>query len=153
MTNEMLKFLELYDKTNHKTHGKFKLSHFYIGKLLQCAIDTDKYGNTYYRRLTTCIRQNLFVGKDYIIEPKVKNQQGQRTWFVTKEALFVLALLLRGGKRFRGEMTCDERLQRDHRKYNTQLVRQTLVSPAQKRIPARPTLGLPISVQKEVLSG
>ena len=99
------------------------------------------------------MRENLVIGRDYIIEPRVKNQHGQRTWFVTKEALFVLALLLRGGKRFRGEMTCDERLQRDHRKYNTQLVRQTLVSPAQKRIPARPTSGLTISVQKEVLSG
>ena len=123
MTIEMLEFTKLYDKTNHKTYGKFKLSHFDIGKLLQCAVATDKYGNTYYRHLTTCMRENLLIGRDYIIEPKVKNQQGQRTWLVTKEALFVLALLLRGGKKYRAEMTCDERLQREHLKYTTQLVR------------------------------
>ena len=67
MTLEMLEFLKLYDKTKHKTHGKFKLSHFDIGKLLKCAIDTDKYGNIYYRHLTTCIRENLFLGRDYIM--------------------------------------------------------------------------------------
>ena len=51
----MLEFMELYDKTKNKKHGKFKLSHLDIGKLLKCAIDTDKYGNIYYRHLTTCI--------------------------------------------------------------------------------------------------
>ena len=124
MTREMLEFLELYDKTNHKTHSKFKLSHFDIGKLLKCAIDTDKYGHVYYRHLTTCIRENLFIGKDYIIEPKVKNQQGQRSWFVTKEALSVLALLLRGGKKYRADMVCDERLQRDQSSYFRQCFAQ-----------------------------
>ena len=109
--------MELYDKTDNKKHGKFKLSHFDIGKLLKCAIHTDKYGNIYYRHLTMCIRDNLFLGRDYIIEPKVKNQQGQRTWFVTKESLFILTLLLRGGKKYRADMSCDERLQRDQRKY------------------------------------
>ena len=41
----MLEFMELYDKTDNIKHGQFKLSHFDIGKLLKCAIDTDKYGN------------------------------------------------------------------------------------------------------------
>ena len=41
MTIEMLEFMKLYDKTNHKTYGQFKLSHFDIGKLLQCAVATD----------------------------------------------------------------------------------------------------------------
>ena len=45
----MLEFMKLYDKTDNNKHGKFKLSHFDIGKLLKCAIDTDKYGNIYYR--------------------------------------------------------------------------------------------------------
>ena len=49
----MLEFMELYDKANHQMHGKFKLSHFDIGRLLKCARDTDKYGNIYYRHLTT----------------------------------------------------------------------------------------------------
>ena len=120
----MLEFMELYDKTDHKKHGKFKMSHFDIGKLLKCANNTDKYGNIYYRHLTTCIRDNLVIGRDYIIEPKVKNQQGQRTWFLTTEALFVLALLLRGGNKYRAAIACDERLQQEHRKYTTQLVRQ-----------------------------
>ena len=124
MTIEMLEFLELYDKTSHNTHGKFKLSHFDIGKLLKCASATDKYGNTYYRQLTTCMRENLVIGRDYIIEPKVRNQRGQRTWFATKEALFVLALLLRGGNKYRAAIACDERLQQEHQKYTTQLVRQ-----------------------------
>ena len=52
----MLEFMDLYDRPNHATRGKFKLSHFEIGKLLKCAIDTDEYGNIYYRTLTTCIR-------------------------------------------------------------------------------------------------
>ena len=43
----MREFMELYDKTENKKHGKFKLSHCDIGKLLKCAIDTDKYGNIY----------------------------------------------------------------------------------------------------------
>ena len=51
------------------------------------------------------MRENLLIGRDYIIEPKVKNQQGQITWLVMKEALFVLALLLRGGKKYRADMT------------------------------------------------
>ena len=109
----MLEFMELYDKTENNKHGKFKLSHFDIGKLLKCAIDTDKYENIYYRYLTTCIRDNLTLGKDYIIEPKVKKQRGQRTWLMTKEALFILALLLRGGKKYRADMTHNERLQQD----------------------------------------
>ena len=37
----MLAFMELYDKTDNTKHGKFKLSHFDIGKLLKCAMDTD----------------------------------------------------------------------------------------------------------------
>ena len=73
----MLEFMKLYDKTDHKIHGKFKLSHFEIGKLLKCWSATDKYGNIYYRHLTTCIRENLVLGKDYIIEPK--DQEPTRT--------------------------------------------------------------------------
>ena len=94
----MLESMKLYDKANDKRHGQFKLSHFEIGKLFKCAIYTDKYGNIYYRHLTTCIRENLILDKDYIIEPKTKNQQGQRTWLVTnvtKEAFIILAMLLR----------------------------------------------------------
>ena len=118
MTTKKLEFMDLYDRPNHATRGKFKLSHFEIGKLLKCAIDTDKYGNIYYRYLTTCIRDKLSLGKDYLIEPKLKNQRGQRTWFVTKESLFILALLLRGGKNYRGEVVCNERLQQDQSNYS-----------------------------------
>jgi len=99
----MLEFMELYDKTENNKHGKFKLSHFDIGKLLKCAIDTDKYGNIYYRYLTTCIRDNLTLGRDYIIEP----------WLVTKEGLYIIAMLLRGGKKYRADILCNERVQRD----------------------------------------
>ena len=109
----MLEFMELYDKTDHTKHGKFKLSHLDIGKLLKCAMDTDKYGNIYYRNLTTCIRDDLTLGRDYIIEPKAKNKQGQRTWLVTKEGLCTLAMLLRGGKKYRTDILCNEQLQRD----------------------------------------
>ena len=109
--------MELYDKTDDNKHSKFKLSHFDIGKLFKCAIDTDKYGNIYYKHLTTCIRDNLVLGRDYIIEPKDKNKQGQQTWLMTKEALFILALLLRGGKKYRADMTYNERLQRDQSNY------------------------------------
>ena len=116
----MLDFMKLYDKTNHKIHGKFKLSHFDIGKLLKRAIDTDKYGNIYYRHLTTCIPDNLTLGRDYIIEPKVKNKQGQRTWLVTKEGFCILAMLLRGGKKYRADMLCNERLQQDQGNYFSQ---------------------------------
>ena len=117
MTIEMLEFLKLYDKTIHKIHGKFKLSHLEIGKLLKCWTATDKYGNTYYRNLTSNMREHLVLGKDYIIEPKIKKQQGQRTWFMTKEALFVLAMLLRGSKPYRAELMCNERLQRYFQSY------------------------------------
>ena len=117
----MLEFMELYDKTDNSKHGKFKLSHFDIGKLLKCAMDTDKYGNIYYRNLTTCIRDDLTLGRDYIIEPKVKNKQGQQTWLMTKESLFILALMLRGGKKYRADMTCDERLQQDQSNYFSHL--------------------------------
>ena len=110
----MLDFMLLYD---HTRYGKFKLSHFEIGILLKCQSATDKYGNIYYRHLTTCIRENLVLGKDYLIKPKIKNQQGQRIWFLTKEALFILALLLRGGKRYRADMTYNEQLQRDQSNY------------------------------------
>ena len=116
----MLEFMELYDKTENKKHGKFKLSHFDIVKLLKCAKDTDKYGNIYYRNLTRCIRDDLTLGKDYIIEPKIKKQQGQRTWLMPKEALFILALLLRGGKKYRADMTHNERLQQDQSNYFSQ---------------------------------
>ena len=74
MTTEMLEFMKLYDKATDKRHGKFKLSHLEIGKLLKCWIATDKYGNTYYRNLTTNIREHLVLGKDYIIEPKIKKR-------------------------------------------------------------------------------
>ena len=114
----MLEFMKLYDKTENKTHGKFKLSHFDIGKLLKCAKDTDKYGNIYYRNLTRCIRDDLTLGKDYIIEPKIKKQQGQRTWLVTKEGFCMLAMLLRGGKKYRADMLCNERLQQDQSNYS-----------------------------------
>ena len=113
----MLKFMELYDTANHATHGKFKLSHFDIGKLLECGRDIDKYGNIYYRQLTTCIRENLIQNRDYIIEPKVKNKRGQKTWLLTKESLFVLTLLLKGGKRYRVAMVCEPRLQQDQSNY------------------------------------
>ena len=113
----MLEFMELYDKANHQIHGKFKLSHFDIGKLLKCARDTNKYGHIYYRQLTTCIQENLFLNRDYIIEPKLKNKPGQRTWLLTKESLFVLALLLRGGKKYRVDMLCEPRLQQDQSNY------------------------------------
>ena len=53
MTNAMLDFMLLYDKPDHKRYGKFKLSHFEIGILLKCQSATDKYGNIYYRHLTT----------------------------------------------------------------------------------------------------
>ena len=109
----MLECMDLYDKTDNKKHGKFKLSHFDIGKLLKCAIDTDKYGNIYYRHLTTCIRDNLVLGRDYLIEPEVKKQQGQQTWLITKEGFCIIAMLLRGGKKYRTEIICNERLQRD----------------------------------------
>ena len=117
MTTKMLEFMEMYDRPNHATRGNFKLSHFEVGKLLKCAIDTDKYGNIYYRHLTTYIRDNLFLGKDYIIEPKVKKQPGQRTWLLTKDALYVIAMALRGSKPYRLELVCDQRLQREHGKY------------------------------------
>ena len=117
MTTEMLEFMNHYDKTNHKTLGKFKLSHLEIGKLLKCWIATDKYGNTYYRNLTTNIREHLVLGKDYIIEPKIKNQQGQRTWYVTKDAFYILAMLSRGTNKYRAELICNKRLQREHGKY------------------------------------
>ena len=113
----MLDFMLLYDKPDHKRYGKFKLSHFEIGILLKCQSATDKYGNMYYRHLTTCIRDNLVPGRDYIVKPKIKNQQGQRIWFLTEEALFILALLLRGDKRYRVDMTYNERLQRDQSNY------------------------------------
>ena len=80
MTIEMLEFLKLYDKTIHKIHGKFKLRHLEIGKLLKCWTPTDKYGNTYYRNLTNKHTRAPILGKDYIIEPKIKNQPGQRTY-------------------------------------------------------------------------
>ena len=44
---------------DHNIHGKFKLSHLEIGKLLKCWVATDKYGNIYYRTLTTNIRAHL----------------------------------------------------------------------------------------------
>ena len=113
MTIEMHAFMELYDKSDNKKHGKIKLSHFDIGKLLKCAIDTDKYGNIYYRHLTTCIRDNLVIGRDYLIEPKVKKQQGQTTWLITREGFCIIAMLLRGGKKYRTDIFCYERLQRD----------------------------------------
>ena len=113
----MLEFMELYDKTDNKKHGKFKLSHFDIGKLLKCAMVTVKYGNIYHRHLTTCIRDNPTLGRDYIIEPRVKNKQGQQTWLMTKESLYILALLLRGGKKYRADMTYNERLQQDQNNY------------------------------------
>ena len=106
----MLEFMKLYDKANDKRHGKFKLSHLEIGKLLKCWIATDKYGNTCYRNLTTNIREHLVLGKDYIIESKIQNQQGQRTWFVTKEAFYIIAMLLRGPQKYRAELICNERL-------------------------------------------
>ena len=117
MTTAMLDFMLLYDKPDHKRHGKFKLSHFEIGILLKCQSATDKYGNIYYKHLTTCIREDLVLGKDYMIKPKIKNQQGQRIWFLTKEALFILSLLLRGGKRYHVDMTYNERLQQDQSNY------------------------------------
>ena len=73
MTIEMLEFMELYDKMDHDIYGKFKLSHLEIGKLLKCWVATDKYGNIYHRTLTTNMREHLVLGKDYIIEPKIKN--------------------------------------------------------------------------------
>ena len=124
----MLEFMELYDKTENKKHGKFKLSHFDIGKLLKCAMDTDKYGNIYYRNLTTCIRDDLTLGRDYIIEPKVKNKQGQRTWLVTKEGFCILAMLLRGGKKHRTDILCNERLQRDQNNHFLQCFAQANAS-------------------------
>ena len=114
MTIEMLEFMELYDKMDHDIYGKFKLSHLEIGKLLKCWVATDKYGNTYYRTLTTNIREHLVLGKDYIIEPKIKKQQGQQTWYVTKDAFYVLAMLTRGTKKYRAELICNKRLQLDH---------------------------------------
>ena len=42
----MLEFMKLYDKTEHHTYGKYKLSHLGIGKLSKCWTATDKYGNT-----------------------------------------------------------------------------------------------------------
>ena len=113
----MLEFMKLYDKANDKRHGKFKLSHLEIGKLLKCWTATDKYGNTYYRNLTSNMREHLVLGKDYIIEPHIKKQQGQQIWFMTKEALFVLAMLLRGSKPYRAELMCSERLQRYFQNY------------------------------------
>ena len=109
--------MNLYDKAEHKKHGDCKLSHFEIGKLLKCQTTTDKYGNIYYRHLTTCIRENLILNKDYIIKPKIKNQQGQRTWFLTKEALYVLAMLLRGARTYREQLVLNEKLQADQSNY------------------------------------
>ena len=70
MTTTMLGFMQISDKIDHNIHGKFKLTHVEIGKLLKCWTTTDKYGNTYYRNLTTKIREHLVIGKDYIIEQK-----------------------------------------------------------------------------------
>ena len=123
MTTEMLEFMKLYDKANDKRHGQFKLSHFEIGKLLKCWVATDKYGNIYHRTLTTNMREHLVLGKDYIIEPKIKNQHGQRTWYVTKEAFYVLAMLTRGTKQYRAELICNERLQLDHLRFYAQPTR------------------------------
>ena len=121
MTSDMVEFMKLYDKPEHKKHGKCKVSHFEIGKLLKCQIATDRYGNKYYRHLTTCIRENLVLEKDYIIKPKIKNQQGQRTWFLTKEALYVLAMLLRGARAYREQLVLNEKLQADQSTYFRQL--------------------------------
>ena len=131
MTTEMLEFMKLYDKANDKRHGKFKLSHIEIGKLLKCWIATDKYGNTYYRNLTIHIREHLILDKDYIIEPKTKNQHGQRTWLVTKEAFIILTMLLRGGRRHRADLICNERIQRDQRDYFQQAFAQANASDSQ----------------------
>ena len=131
MTTEMLEFMKLYDKMDHDIYGKFKLSHLEIGKLLKCWIATDKYGNTYYRNLTTCIREHLVLDKDYIIERKTKNQQGQRTWFVTKEAFIILAMLLTGGRKYRADLLCNERIQIDQRDYFHQAVAQANASGSQ----------------------
>ena len=131
MTTEMLEFMKLYDKANDKSHDQFKLSHFEIGKLLKCWMATDKYGNTYCRNLTTCIRENLILDKDYIIEPKTKNQQGQRTWLVTKEAFIILAMLLTGGRKYRADLLCNERIQRDQRDYFHQAFAQANASGSQ----------------------
>ena len=121
MTTDMVEFMKLYDKPEHKKHGKYIVSHFEIGKLLKCQIATDKYGNIYYRHLTTCLRENLALDKDYIIEPKIKNQQGQRTWFLTKEALYVQAILLRGARTYREQLVLNEKLQADQSTYVRQL--------------------------------
>ena len=123
MTTEMLEFMKLYDKMDHYIYGKFKLSHLEIGKLLKCWVATDKYGNIYHRTLTTNMREHLVLGKDYIIEPKIKNQHGQRTWYVTKEAFYVLAMLTRGTKQYRAELICNERLQLDHLRFYAQPTR------------------------------
>ena len=78
MTTTMLELMQIYDKTDHNIHSKFKLTHVEIGKLLKCWTTTDKYGNTYYRNLTAKIREHLVIGNDYIIEPKNKNNKGNK---------------------------------------------------------------------------
>ena len=39
----MQEFMKLYDKTEHKVYGRFKLNHLEVGKLLKCWTATSKY--------------------------------------------------------------------------------------------------------------
>ena len=117
MTTKMQEFMKLYEKTDHDAHGRYKLSHLEVGKFLKCWTTTDKYGNIYYRSLTCAMREHLVEGIDYIIEPKLKKQPGQRIWHMTKEAMFMLATMLRGFKTHRAEMLCNKKLQRDWQSY------------------------------------
>ena len=113
MTMEIQEFMELYDRSAHHLHGEFKLSHLEVGKLLRCWTTTDKYGNIYHRNLTSNMREHLVLGRDYVIVPKMKHKQGQRIWYMTKTALYAMAMHLRWDKQCKCALRCNERLQTD----------------------------------------
>ena len=113
MTMEIQEFMELYDRSAHHLYGEFKLSHLEVGKLLRCWTTTDKYGNIYHRNLTSSMREHLVQGRDYVIVPKTKHQHGQRIWYMTKTALYAMAMHMRWDKPCKCALLCNERLQTD----------------------------------------
>ena len=126
MTIEIQEFMELYDRSAHHLHGEFKLSHLEVGKLLRCWTTTDKYGNIYRRNLTSNMREHLVQGRDYVIGPKAKHKQGQRIWYMTKTALYAMAMHLRWDKQCKCALLCNERLQTD---LYTQVIQSSSPSP------------------------
>jgi hypothetical protein len=111
----MDRFLKLYDKGDHPTHGIYKISLDEVADALGFWKGFDCNMRPYYRILHHLTNKYLVENKEFIVVPMDDDGIPCKTRFYTKHAFLLLAMICK--KHRKRNWLDNKRLIRDHKNY------------------------------------